>query len=490
MAQAQVAYVKARRSLSGPTTTTTATNILILGSNALAGVVGARALGPAGRGQLAIVVLWSALINMVGLIGLPSSCAYHVARWANRRATLAVLFSRFALQQAFVMTVVSAAVMWWLHLRLRLPAPLAIEYMTWAAVTAIALYGTCFVQGLGDFKRFNMIRLVSGALPAVLMLGGAASVHLTPPEAGAAYLIPAWCGAALAWVWLHEESRGDSTQALSHRDRQSIRSYGWRSLASFSGLALNRSADQLVLGLLVPVASLGLYSVAAAASTPLPALVASLGMVGLPTVTALTGKAKATATWKALWRAASILALVSPLVALVLPRAIPLIYGAHYSSAVIPAELLLVGAVFTALTSVADDLLRAYGNPGFVSFTQGAGGAVTIIGTVLLAKRSLADVAVISSIGFVLAFVLAVIRLWVANHRLYLDRTTRVNVNPLAPNPKLQDTESALPRNLATHTRSRPVRGSLRPRSPRGGSVRWIARGHANGPRSGKHRRN
>ncbi len=101
------------------------------------------------------MVLWSALISMVGIVGLPSSCSYYVARWPDRRATLAAFFSRIALRQALVMTVISGAVMWWLHARLRLPSPLAMEYVTWAGGTAIALYGTCYVQGLGGFEALQ-----------------------------------------------------------------------------------------------------------------------------------------------------------------------------------------------------------------------------------------------------------------------------------------------------------------------------------------------
>jgi O-antigen/teichoic acid export membrane protein len=406
--------------MRGPTATTTSANLLILGSNALAGIVSARALGPAGRGQLAIVVLWSALINMVGIVGLPSSCAYHVARWPDRRAPLAALFRRIAARQAFAMTVASAGILWWLHFWLHLPLLLTVEYTTGAAGTAIALYGASYAQGLADFGRFNTIRAIPSALPAVLMLSVAMAVHLTPAEAGAAYLIPAWCSAGLAWVWLRRASAGAGSRPLSQRDRRSIRSYGWRSLASFSGLALNRSADQLVLGLLVPLGSLGLYSVAAAASSPLPTLVASLGMVGLPTVSALTGDAKARATWQPLRRAAWLLVLVSPAVAILLPRLIPLVYGVHYSDAVLPAELLLVGAVFTALTAVADDLLRAHGHPGFVSFTQAAGGVVTVIGTLFFARHSLAGVALASSAGFLVAFALALFRLRTATRRARL----------------------------------------------------------------------
>jgi O-antigen/teichoic acid export membrane protein len=195
-------------------------------------------------------------------------------------------------------------------------------------------------------------------------------------------------------------------------------SYGWRSLASFSGLALNRSADQLALGLLVPVGSLGLYSVAVGASSPLTSLVSSFGMVGLPTVTALVGRPKSIATWRTLRRAACVIALTSPALAVLLPWAIPFVYGARYSTAVFPAEILLLGTVFTALASVVDDLLRAHGHPGFVSITQGAGGAVTIIGTLLLDGRPLAAVALVSSLGFLLAFALALVRLWLSTYRL------------------------------------------------------------------------
>ena len=295
MAQAQAAPARARAmaSLRGPTAMTTLTNLAILGGNALGGIVSARALGPVGRGQLAVVMLWPGLIGMVGALGLPSACTYYVAHWPERSTTLAAYFRRAAVRQAVVMTAVSGLFLWWLYNRLRLPTILTIEYTSAAAGTAIALYGTCFVQGLGDFTRFNLIRVLSAGLSVVPMLVIALMVHLTPAEAGLAYLIPTWCSAALGWRWLRRGGKRDDSRPLSRPERRSIRSYGWRSVASLTGLTINRSADQLILGLLVPVGSLGLYTVAASASSPLPYVVASLGMVGLPTVAALPGQAKA-----------------------------------------------------------------------------------------------------------------------------------------------------------------------------------------------------
>ena len=402
-------------SLRGATYMTTATNVIILAGGALAGVISARALGPTGRGQLTVATLWPALIFTIGSLGMQNSCAYHFARWPARRAALVRWLRRGVVLQAIAMTGVSAVIFGMLRLDLRLDPLLALEYSTWAAAAAITLYGVCCAQGAHEFARLNAIRLIPGAAPTVLMLVGVVTVRLTPAEAGAAYVIPVWCSALLAGKWLYSIGQnGDSAEPLTREQRHAVWSYGWRSAASLSGLTLNQSADQLTLGVLVPASALGIYSAAAAASSPLPSLVSSLGMVGLPTVAALTGKAKSAATWRTMLRAARSLVLVAPVLALLLPWAIPLVYGASYSAAVVPSEFLLLGTVFAAFAVVTDDLLRAHGHPGFVSISQGLGGAVTAIGTVALGGHPLSAVAAVSSLGYALAFALALARLRVA----------------------------------------------------------------------------
>jgi O-antigen/teichoic acid export membrane protein len=408
----------ARALLRGATGATTATNCVILAGGALAGIVSARALGPAGRGQLAIASLWPALIQTVGSLGLQSSCSYYFARWPTRRTALVRWLRPKIVLQAFAMTAASTVVLWILRLDLRLDPPLVIEYSTWAAAATISLYGACCAQGSSDFARFNTIRIIPGAAPAVLMLVGTAALRLTPAEAGAAYVIPTWCSALLAGKWLRSARNSVSAEPLSPRERRSVLSYGWRSVASLSGLTLNQSADQLALSLLVPVSSLGIYSAAASAPSLLPSLVASIGMVGLPTVAAKTGAAKSAATWRAMLHTTRSVILISPVLAILLPWAIPFVYGTRYSAAVIPAEILLLGTVFSALTVVADNLLRAYGHPGFVSISQGVGGAITGVGTLLLGGHPLGAVSAVSSLGFVLAFALALARLRAATRRL------------------------------------------------------------------------
>lgn len=252
------------------------------------------------------------------------------------------------------------------------------------------------------------------------MLGLVLTVQLTPAEAGAAYVVPIWISAAIGYRLLRKNCGSRDTAALTKGERHAIYSYARRNFASISSLSLNSNSDQMIIGMLVPVGALGLYSVASSASSPLPSFVTSISMVGLPTVAALTGRAKVDATWRTLKRAVLSLAVVAPACAVALPWVIPTLYGKHFSAAVLPAELLLAGTVFAAFTIVTDDLLRAHGYPGFVSVTQGAGAAVTIVGALVAARRSLDAVAAASSLGYAVAFILATARLraitWLNSH--------------------------------------------------------------------------
>jgi O-antigen/teichoic acid export membrane protein len=406
-----------RAGLSGSVGRTTLSNLLILATNAISGIVSARALGPSGRGQLAVVLLWTAFIQTAGSLGLLSSCSYYAARWPDRRPAFAVWLAGISARQAAGMTVVSASVLWWLHFHLTLPDPLSSEFMIWPAATMVTLYGACYMQGAGDFRRFNFIRVIPGALTALLMSVQVLVVHLTPVEAGANYVIPALGSAVVAYSWLRQAGRGKSVGPLSEQERRAAWSYGLRSLASFSGLTLNLSGDQLVLGLLLPPKALGLYSVGSSASSPLASIVASYGMVGLPAVASLAGGPKARATWRILRRATCLVALTAPALAIALPWAIPHVYGPSYGAAVVPAELLLLGAVFSALAVVVDSLLRAHGLPGFVSVGQGFGAAITIVGAILVAHRSLTAVALLSAVGFAAALLLSLARLGLATEQ-------------------------------------------------------------------------
>src|SRR6185436_5100713 len=54
----------------------------------ISSLVGARALGPAGRGDLLIVVLWPPVIAMIAGLGLPTAYRYWIAKEPQRTSSL------------------------------------------------------------------------------------------------------------------------------------------------------------------------------------------------------------------------------------------------------------------------------------------------------------------------------------------------------------------------------------------------------------------
>ncbi|HVS21494.1 MAG TPA: hypothetical protein VHD88_06575, partial [Pyrinomonadaceae bacterium] len=78
----------------------------ILLSNVVSSLIGARALGPAGRGDLLIVVLWPPVVAMLAGFGLPTAYRYWMAKEPER---VSRLFSN-AVIYTFVVGVISIGI--------------------------------------------------------------------------------------------------------------------------------------------------------------------------------------------------------------------------------------------------------------------------------------------------------------------------------------------------------------------------------------------
>src|SRR5258705_6852780 len=56
------------------------TNALMLGSGVITSLLSAWALGPAGRGDLMVVLMWPAIFSMVAQVGLPQAYRFWTAK--------------------------------------------------------------------------------------------------------------------------------------------------------------------------------------------------------------------------------------------------------------------------------------------------------------------------------------------------------------------------------------------------------------------------
>src|ERR1700674_5373852 len=74
------------------------TKFLTIGLNAATGIISARALLPAGRGELAIMVLWPVFLASALTLGIPSALTFQLRRNPSKQSELlgaAILLSVF-----------------------------------------------------------------------------------------------------------------------------------------------------------------------------------------------------------------------------------------------------------------------------------------------------------------------------------------------------------------------------------------------------------
>src|ERR1700733_9510052 len=81
---ATVKAVFSGRSNSAAALQSLATKILVLGLNAATSIVVARALKPAGRGEMSAVIMWPGFFAALLTLGLPSSLTYNLRRQPER----------------------------------------------------------------------------------------------------------------------------------------------------------------------------------------------------------------------------------------------------------------------------------------------------------------------------------------------------------------------------------------------------------------------
>ena len=88
----------------------------ILALQAGTGILTARLLGPAGRGELAAMILWPLFIANVTTLGVPSSLIYHLRRRPDEREELVTNgFAMAALMGTVAAAAAALVLPWWLR---------------------------------------------------------------------------------------------------------------------------------------------------------------------------------------------------------------------------------------------------------------------------------------------------------------------------------------------------------------------------------------
>ena len=366
---------------------TAAATAIILGCGVVTGLIAARSLGPAGRGELAAITVWAGTLLYAGTIGLPETVVYFAAANPALRASV---WRTAQVAAAAIGVVVTAA--GWLIIPLVFPGAenaLLAGWIRWylvlfAVPCLLSLAACSWLQGVGRLAAFNISRttvhLVNALGFTMLWLAGDATVW----HFAAAMLV----GNAATWLL---------ASALGPRVRKARPSidlarrmfhYGLRvQLGNWSNAA-NVRLDQLLLSLLAAPASLGVYVVAVTYANVVLTLPGSAALVMLPQIVdeQRAGTVRACMTrWyrRMLWTSAAAAAVV----AISGTYMLPLLFGQPFDAAVPLLVFLAPATVLLGMNQILATAFRGIDRPEIGSAAEVVGLAVTIVSLVALLPR-------------------------------------------------------------------------------------------------------
>jgi O-antigen/teichoic acid export membrane protein len=381
--------------------TTGALGMAVYAIGLVTGPILARSLGPAGRGDLAAVLVPADLFCGILAFGLPSASAFLVREFD--RGTLLATSTAFAVVLGIPFAIGlwtflpdyyrhhGDAALFWAHVWL-MSAPILV-----GAITAF-----CLVWADGADVRWNLWRVLPTVLTASLTVGLFIRSQLTVWTAlGAAFV----GGFSLTALFAHRALQWGRFRISLEALRAQL-SYGGRVAIGRLADTVTSRLDQALLVAMVPSADLGLYAVAVTAAGVSEPLASSLGLALFPE---LRREGSLEAHRRRTGRALCVVLICSIGVAAVLamlgPWIIGLLFGPNFSDAASPLRLLLLGQVAKDATSPLNARLLATDRPGAASQASVLAGIITVIGLALLVPRfGINGAAATTTVSYVASF--------------------------------------------------------------------------------------
>jgi O-antigen/teichoic acid export membrane protein len=379
---------------------TSVTLVFCLGCNLISGILSARLLAPAGRGELAILSYYPALIASILPLGLPMAISLRMSsRKQSARKAATAGFWVVAGLGVMGCAIAAFLVPWFL--------PADKQYLT-GAVRLMCLLGLPMVlnpalyameRALHLFKWVNGIQLFNSAA-TIVVLGILWLIHIATPLAIGISLQGLQGVLVILHLWRIERRYLAAPISLAY-----CGNLFWHGLRFFvpAGAAIAYGlADRAILIRSCSVVEIGWYAIAFSVAYPLSLLAETFAQLGFVEV------ASSAEPKELIVHRLQVLRIViigsASIVACLIGHVIRLAFGVSFAGAVAPAYILLGAMAFRSHSKALESMLRATDHawPGTVSncisLAVLAAGAIT--GQVTGA-RSLAVVLLIAdAIGF------------------------------------------------------------------------------------------
>ena len=355
-----------------------ATKVIVLGLNAATSIVVARALKPAGRGEMSAIIMWPGFFATLLTLGLPSSLTYNLRRHPARAPETIGAATILTLLLGLITGILGfVALPMWLtkystgdivHARwMLLATPLGL----------IPLCGRAALEARGDFFSSNLSLWSAPFLTLIGLFALAVTGHVTPLLSGLAYVLAAIPPAGFLVARVYQ-----SYQVRFAKIRESLRNllhFGLRAWGIDLLNALAVSEQVLVVHFLSP-ADMGTYVVAASLARMLSIFQTSAVIVLFPRIAARSTTEVIELTGFTLRVTTSCAIAAAVAAGAIGPMLLRSIYGASYAEGGVGVfRLLLAEVVLSGATQVLAQAYLALGKPGTVTAVQTLGVGIGLV---------------------------------------------------------------------------------------------------------------
>jgi len=333
----------------------------------ISGILVARALGPEKRGYLALLVVFPAILSQLGSFGLPQAATYFIATNLDDARIIYNRLKMPILGQVLVLVIIHLIIVSQ-YVRHAPQEVIKAGYLSLGVIPGLLAhqYGLAILQGCQMYRPFNVIRLMPATMYAVLILSiFLAQVASLPSIAFVWVLSYVMVGILTAYyaknrVLRLTENKDDKRSPTLPQ----MFKFGLKGLLGTVSPMQNFRLDQLVAGLFLSPAALGLYVVGQAFTNLIRFIAQSAGMVEYPAVAANESNTNARQLIKRFFVSVAVMngLVVLALIALI-PVLVPFFFGKAFIGSIPIARLLLLGAYFESLRRILVEGMRGMGKP-------------------------------------------------------------------------------------------------------------------------------
>ena len=362
-------------------------NGLVGGIGIATGIIAARWLGPQGRGELAAIQMWPAILSSLAMVGMGEALAYYCAKRPSDTKRYIVTAGLITLT---VMPAFAALGYVLLPHLLSQQSPRIVQaarvYLFLLPIYALVGLPYQLLRGIQRYRLWNAMRLVPSLLWLAVLITGVASSVLDPARMTAAYLVLLACAGPVLTGIVWRNAAGTATPTLA--TGRELATFGLPSVIGTLPQFFNLKLDQMMVTAVVAPQQLGVYMAAAAWGSAIPMLTTAISQVMSPRIAAGSSDAERNRRFNQGVRGAAcvVAAAVIVLVAAT-PIGVTFAFGRAFQAAIVPAAILVVASGTNAINGVLEELLRGYGRPSATLRAESAALVVGVPAVLLLLPR-------------------------------------------------------------------------------------------------------